>query len=78
MPSERGQRRWVGTTAVQFNSKMERFSNDLEMETREQNRNEYFLEGGLSCMGSLTLLQTVLMAMPFLLSLTHVPETFCH
>ena len=29
-----------------------------------------FLEGGLSCMGSLTLLQTVLMAMLFFLKLT--------
>ena len=29
-----------------------------------------FLEGGLSCMGSLTLSQTVLMAMPFFLTLT--------
>ena len=31
---------------------------------------EYFLEGGLSCMGSLTLLQTVLMTMPLYFSLS--------
>ena len=36
---------------------------------------EYFLEGGLSSMGSLTFLQTVLMAMPVFLSLTW---NLCH